>query len=171
LLSPSWEATSCAATQEFPNILCNLKVHYSVHKRSPLVSALSQIHPLHIAPSYLRSILIKYESGSTSEHILRLFTHTAVATRTQLWDSLQMPWRLALSMALLLEIFVILYCIYFKFHQININIWEDHIPQDIENVIFHLKRFNLQRNKSMGTVYTYKHTYIHTDKCRFNWYK
>jgi hypothetical protein len=28
-LSPSGEAASCAATQEFTNILCNQKVHYS----------------------------------------------------------------------------------------------------------------------------------------------
>jgi hypothetical protein len=27
-LSPSWEAASCAAIQEFSNILCNPKVHY-----------------------------------------------------------------------------------------------------------------------------------------------
>jgi hypothetical protein len=47
-LSPSSEAT-----QEFPHILWNAKVHYGVQKSPPLVSILSQINAVCITPSYL----------------------------------------------------------------------------------------------------------------------
>jgi hypothetical protein len=57
-LSPSWKAASCAAIQELPSNLWNPKVHYRVHKSPPLVHIQSQIDPVHITPSYLRSILI-----------------------------------------------------------------------------------------------------------------
>jgi hypothetical protein len=52
-LGPSWEATSYEAIQEFPNILCNPKVHCRVHKGPLLVPILSQINSVHTTPSYL----------------------------------------------------------------------------------------------------------------------
>jgi hypothetical protein len=80
-LSPSWEAANYAATQEFPSILWNPKVHYHVHKSHPLVPILRQINPIHPIPSYLRSILT-------------LFTHLRLGLLSGLfsfWLSHQYP--------------------------------------------------------------------------------
>jgi hypothetical protein len=55
-LNPCREAASCAATQKLPSIVRSPKVYYRVHKSPPLVPILSQISPVHTAPSYLSKI-------------------------------------------------------------------------------------------------------------------
>jgi hypothetical protein len=65
-LSPSWGAANCAAPQELPSILWNLKVQYCVHKSSPLVPILSHINPIHSIPSYISKIHFNIVHPSTS---------------------------------------------------------------------------------------------------------
>jgi hypothetical protein len=55
-MSPTCEAASCAATQEFPKILWSQKVHHRVHKNPVLVPILSQIDSVHTTPSCLSKI-------------------------------------------------------------------------------------------------------------------
>ena len=54
--SPSWEANWFAASQEFPRISRNPKVHYRTHKRPPPVSILGQPNPVHKPTSHLLEI-------------------------------------------------------------------------------------------------------------------
>ena len=54
--SPSSEAKWFAASQEFPRISRNPKVHYRTHKRPPPVPILGQPNPVHIPTSHLLEI-------------------------------------------------------------------------------------------------------------------
>jgi hypothetical protein len=74
-LIPSWEAASCAATHEFPNILWNPKDHYRVHKSSLL--SLSWARSIQSIPSY--PITLRY--------ILILFTHLRLGLPSRLFPS------------------------------------------------------------------------------------
>jgi hypothetical protein len=74
-LSSSREAANCAATQELPSILWNLKVHYRVHMSPPLVPILSQINQIHTIPTYLSKIN------------LVLFTHLCLGLSSGLFPS------------------------------------------------------------------------------------
>jgi len=47
----------CAASQDFPRISLNPKIHYRNHKRPPLVSILGQPNPVHIPTSHLLEIV------------------------------------------------------------------------------------------------------------------
>jgi hypothetical protein len=50
-LSPSVEAASRSATQEFSNIYY-INVHYRVHKSPPLLPSQGKVNPVHTNPSY-----------------------------------------------------------------------------------------------------------------------
>ena len=54
--NPSWEANRLLASQEFPHILWDPKVHYRIHNCPSPVLILSQIVPIHIPTSHFLKI-------------------------------------------------------------------------------------------------------------------
>jgi hypothetical protein len=55
-LSPSWEAVSRSATQEFRKMIWNPKVHYRLHKSPLMIPILSWINSVYNSPSYFSKI-------------------------------------------------------------------------------------------------------------------
>jgi hypothetical protein len=89
-LSPSWEAASRLATQEFFNILWSPEVHQCVHKSPTLVPILSQMNPIHTTSSCFTKI------------DPNIFSHTFRSSYLSLayWLSHQNPWIPVLSFSL-----------------------------------------------------------------------
>jgi hypothetical protein len=44
--SPCWEANTQADSQEILHMFWNVKVHYRVHKDTPLLTIVRQMHPV-----------------------------------------------------------------------------------------------------------------------------
>jgi hypothetical protein len=60
------EANSRSASQEITFILSNSKVHYSVHRRPPLVPILNQINPFHTSHCFFKVHLIAFHLRVTT---------------------------------------------------------------------------------------------------------
>jgi hypothetical protein len=72
----SSKTNSHLTNQETPHIFWNYKVHYSVHKSSPLVSILGQINPVHTVASY--SLISLFLLTFSHKNSVRIF-HISIA--------------------------------------------------------------------------------------------
>ena len=88
---PSWETNRFSATQEFPRLLWNPKVHYRIHKSPQPIPNLIRIDPVHIPTSHLLQINLNIVFPSTPWSSNSFF-HSVFSTRT-LYTSLVSPTR------------------------------------------------------------------------------
>jgi hypothetical protein len=65
-LSPIWEAASLSGTQEFHNILLNVKVHHGVQKSRALAHILSYMNPVHSISTDFSNVHLNINLPSTS---------------------------------------------------------------------------------------------------------
>jgi hypothetical protein len=82
-----WRSRQFCSYSRISQHLRNPKVHYRVHKSPPLVSTLSQIHPIHTIPSYLSTqkktdinVHLNLYTFSLLYFTLYLLTHTCNVT-------------------------------------------------------------------------------------------
>jgi len=107
--TPSWEANSHSASEETPCLLRNPKVHYHVHKSSPLVPLLRQMHPVHNFPPYFPNIhsnnIFPSTPRSSKRSLLLRFSNQNIVCISHLSDACYVSHHLILLDLITLIIF------------------------------------------------------------------
>ena len=93
--SPSWEANWYSSSQEIPRIFWDRKVHYRLHKCSPLIHILRHINPVHKPTSHFLkihiNIILLHTPGSSKWSFSFRFPHQNPVYTTTLPHTCYMP--------------------------------------------------------------------------------